>query len=275
MVLKSIEINAEKIARLKEIELFLFDLDGTIYVGDRLIDGAAEVLNTVRRAGKRVCFLTNNSSKPRREYLYKLNKMGLGATDGELYTSAQATYEYLEREHRGKRIWLAATDGVKEDFASFGIKIVDDEPDAAVLAFDTSATYDKLNKFCRFLFKGAFYVATHADLNCPHTVSPMPDAGSFIEFARAATGRVPDVVCGKPYAPAAKGITLKYGVEPRRIAMVGDRLYTDIRFGNNFKFLSILVLTGEATEETLRTSRDKPDLTLGSVADLTEMLRRS
>jgi NagD protein len=100
----------------------------------------------------------------------------------------------------------------------------------------------------------------------------MPDVGSFIELIRAAVGRVPDIVCGKPFKPVADGIMLKYKTESRKTAMVGDRLYTDIRFGNNFGFCSVLVLTGDAAENPYKYSSDRPDLTLNSVADMLELL---
>ncbi|MDR3263931.1 MAG: HAD-IIA family hydrolase [Clostridiales bacterium] len=256
---------------LKEIaqrELMLFDLDGTIYVGDEMIDGAVETVEFLRKAGKKVCFLTNNSSKPRAMYLKKLKSMGLNIADGELYTSAQAAYEYIAREHGGKRVYIAATDEVKEDFRANGVTLTEDNPDIAVLTFDTSLTYQKIDKFCRFLHRGAFFIATHADLNCPHPISPMPDVGSFIEMIYAATGRRPDIICGKPYKPAADGIMAKYGLNKDKIAMIGDRLYTDIRFGNNFGFCSVLVLSGETDENMLKKAADKPDIVLNSVKDL-------
>jgi NagD protein len=254
--------------KLKNVELFLFDLDGTVYIGDRVIDGVIETIEKLRGIGKKVCFLTNNSSRPREAYLRKLNGMGITISDAELFTSAQSTYEYLEREHNKKRVWIAATDEVKGDFLRAGVDTADENPDIAVLTFDTSLTYEKINKLCRFLHGGVFYVATHADLNCPHPVSPMPDVGSFIEMIYAATGRRPDVICGKPHKPAADGIIARYKVSPDKIAMVGDRLYTDIRFANNFGFLSVLVLSGETSREALDDSTDKPDLVLDSAVDI-------
>lgn len=251
-------------------ELLLFDLDGTVYVGDKLIDGALKTVKAARAADKRVCFLTNNSSKGRRAYLEKLNGLGLDVRDAELYTSAQATYEYLAREHSDKRIYLVATDDVKEDFIEHGVKIAKrgEKPDAVVLAFDTGLTYEKLDRACEYISRGAFYAATHADLNCPRPISPMPDVGSFIELIKAATGKAPDIICGKPYKVAAEGIMKKYRLPADKIAMIGDRLYTDIRFGNLFGFFSVLVLTGETDKGMLKGSEDKPDLILDSVADM-------
>jgi HAD superfamily hydrolase (TIGR01450 family) len=267
--------NREKDLKKKifeETELFMFDLDGTIYVGDKLVDGALDVIKRLGAAGKKICFLTNNSSKAKAEYMKKLRKLGLPATDKELFTSSQSTCEYLVREHGGKRIWLAATDEVKNDFCSAGINVVDDEPDIAVLTFDTSMTYQKIDTLCRYLYQGVFFVATHSDLNCPHPISPMPDAGSFIALAKAATGRYPDAVCGKPFKPCADGISARYKTENKRIAMVGDRLYTDIRFGNNFGYFSILVLTGTTTIDMLKDSPDKPTVVFNSVADFLEFI---
>jgi HAD superfamily hydrolase (TIGR01450 family) len=274
---KDLEDTVLKEADLKkrifeETELFLFDLDGTIYVGDKLIDGALDVIKRLERAGKKICFLTNNSSKAKAEYMKKLRKLGLPATDGELFTSSQSTYEYLLREHGGKRVWLAATDEVKNDFFAAGVNVVENDPEVAVLTFDTSMTYQKIDTLCRYLYQGVFFAATHSDLNCPHPVSPMPDVGSFIALAKAATGRDPDAVCGKPFKPCADGISARYRTENKRIAMVGDRLYTDIRFGNNFGYSSILVMTGTTTADMLEISPDKPTATFGSVADFLEFI---
>jgi HAD superfamily hydrolase (TIGR01450 family) len=256
----------------QETDLFLFDLDGTLYVGDKLVDGAADVVKRLGEVGKRFCFLTNNSSKAKAEYMKKLHKLGLPATDEELFTSAQSTCEYLLREHAEKRVWLAATDEVKNDFSAAGINVVDDSPDVAVLTFDTSMTYQKIDTLCRYIYQGVFFVATHSDLNCPHPISPMPDVGSFIALAKAATGKDPDAVCGKPFKPCADGISSRYRTANNRIAMVGDRLYTDIRFGNNFGYSSILVLTGTTTADMLENSPDKPTVTFDSVADFLEFL---
>jgi HAD superfamily hydrolase (TIGR01450 family) len=256
----------------EETELFLFDLDGTLYVGDGLVGGASEVVERLKAAGKKICFLTNNSSKARAEYMKKLHKIGLRIADEELFTSAQSTCEYLVREHGGKRIWLAATDGVGRDFADAGLTVVDDDPDVAVLAFDTSATYQKIDALCRHVYRGAFFVATHSDLNCPHPISPMPDVGSFIALVKAATGRSPDAICGKPFKPSADGISARYNTGNKKTAAVGDRLYTDIRLGNNFGYSSILVLTGETTADMLKNSPDKPTIVLNSVADFLEFI---
>jgi HAD superfamily hydrolase (TIGR01450 family) len=267
--------NGEKNLKRKifeETELFLFDLDGTVYVGDKLIDGALSVIERLNAVGKKFCFLTNNSSKAKAEYMKKLHKLGLPVADGDLFTSAQSTCEYLLREHGEKRIWLAATDEVKGDFSSAGLNVVGDAPEVAVLTFDTSMTYQKIDTLCRYLYQGVFFVATHSDLNCPHPISPMPDVGSFIALAKAATGRNPDAVCGKPFKPCADGISARYKTENNRIAMVGDRLYTDIRFGNNFGYSSILVTTGTTTADMLETSPDKPTLIFDSVADFLEFL---
>jgi HAD superfamily hydrolase (TIGR01450 family) len=255
-----------------QTELFLFDLDGTLYVGDTLIDGAAKVVERLKAAKKNVCFLTNNSSKARSEYMQKLRKMGLPVTDGELFISAQSTYEYLLRERREKRVWLAATDEVKDDFRAAGIDVVENDPETVVLAFDTSITYQKIDTLCRYVHQGVFFAATHSDLNCPHPISPMPDVGSFIALVKAVTGREPDAVCGKPFKPCADGIAARYKVENKKIAMVGDRLYTDIRFGNNFGYSSILVMTGETAADMLGNSPDKPTLTFGTVADFLEFI---
>jgi len=265
-------MNNELREKINKIKLFLMDMDGTVYVGGDKIEGAFETLDTLREKGKTICFVTNNSSRSNNTYVANLAKMDVSITPDEIYTSGEATCEFLNRKHAGKKVFLLATDDVYEEFKSFNIPLTSEDPDIVVICFDTSLTYDKLNLACRFLYQGKLYIATHPDANCPAPISPMPDVGSFIALIQTAIGRSPDVIVGKPNCEMAESILAKYGATRDEIAMVGDRLYTDIMFGINNGFNSVLVLTGETTEAMLAESGISPTLVLPSFKDILEYI---
>ena len=150
---------------------------------------------------------------------------------------------------------------------------MDENPDVCVIGFDTSLTYDRLYKFCGYVNSGLPYIATHPDYFCPAPNCPMPDIGALIEAIRLTVGRSPDLIMGKPHKTAGERLAKKYNLPPKKIAMVGDRLYTDVAFGKNCGFVSILVLSGETTLDMLPKSKIKPDYTLDKVKDIIPLLK--
>jgi len=263
------EINKE----INQVKLFLMDMDGTVYLGNNPIPGAFEALEYLRTHGRKICFLTNNSSRANITYRNKLkNVFNFTAGEDEVYTSAQATCMFLKNKHNGKKVFLLAPDDVKAEFEAFGIPLDDENPDIVVLAFDTTLTYDKLFKACKFIDQGKLYVATHPDNFCPDPVCNMPDIGGFIACIEKTLGVLPDVIVGKPYEEMAAAVQSKFGLKKEEIAMVGDRLYTDIKFGVNNGFKSILVLTGETDLKMLENSDIKPTVVLPSFGDVLKII---
>ena len=253
---------------LKNTDLFLFDLDGTVYWDNVPVPGAREALARLRDLGKRVVYLTNNSSKTSAEYRRKLCALGLFSQGDGIYTSADATAEYLNTRHPGARVHVLATDAVRAGFAAAGVRLDDEAPEVCVLAYDTSLTFEKIRRFNEFLAGGALYIATHPDDVCPTQGISMPDVGSFIALFERACGRTPDVVCGKPYTVMGECVARAFGVPASRTCMAGDRMHTDIRLGNANGMRTLLVLSGETTRENMRAFPDKPDVVLGSIAEL-------
>ena len=249
-------------------DLFLFDLDGTVYLGDAPVTGASEALARLRRAGKRVVFLTNNSSKTPSEYEDKLRRLGLWGGGDRVYTSADATAEYLNAHFPGKRAYLLATQAVAAQFRAAGVPLGEGAPDVCVLAYDTTLTFEKMRRFNEFLAAGKPFIATHPDDVCPTAGVPMPDVGSFLALFERSCGRRPDVICGKPYAVMGECVARAFGVPAAATCMVGDRLHTDIRFGNANGMHTLLVLSGETTRENMAKYPDVPDLVLESIAEL-------
>jgi len=257
---------------LKEIECFLFDMDGTIYIGNRLLPGALDLVTTLKEQSIPHYFLTNNSSRSKLDYVKKLEAFGIPVTADEIFTSGEATAIYLKKQKPGARIYIVGTPSLEKEFASRGFQIVGQNPDYAVLGFDTTLTYEKIWKLCDFVREGIPYIATHPDINCPTETGFMPDIGAMMELVASSTGSRPDVIVGKPHQPIIEAILEVTGVEPSQLVMVGDRLYTDIALGRA-GINTILVLSGEATRDDIPSAPVQPDLVLENVGELLELLR--
>ena len=255
--------------KLKAVDFFLLDLDGTIYLADRLIDGAADFLKCLQEQDKKVFFLTNNSSKNRFSYRDKLQGMGIKVEAAQIFTSGEATALYLQEKCPGAKLFLLGTPLLAEEFRQAGFELLDQgEPDFVVLGFDTTLTYDKLWQACDYIRAGTAYIATHPDLNCPLGKGKyMPDAGAMIKFIEASTGKAP-LVIGKPNPGMFATLSKKYDIDKSRTAIVGDRLYTDIQLGEEAGIITILVLSGETTAEQYAASSLKASYVFSSVQEL-------
>ncbi|SHJ89108.1 HAD-superfamily subfamily IIA hydrolase, TIGR01457 [Clostridium amylolyticum] len=260
---------------ITEIKCFVLDMDGTFYLGNRLIDGALDFLKTLKAQNKEFLFLTNNSSKNKYAYVTKLNNLGLDIEPNRIFTSGEATTIYLNSKKAGAKVFLLGTKMLEEEFINAGFKLVKDRsqrPDFIVLGFDTTLTYEKLWIACDFIRDGVEYVATHPDFNCPLEDSKfMPDAGAMIDFISTSTGKKPYVV-GKPNKAIIEALCEKYAYDKEDIAIVGDRLYTDIKTGENAGITSILVLSGETSIESYNNSETNADFVYPSLKEINEEL---
>ena len=232
---------------LSELDAFALDMDGTLYIGDGLIGNIADTLSRLREMGKKLVYLTNNSSRSESSYREKLSRLGLWDVRDAVYTSGMAAADYLGRTCPGRRVHLLGTKALKEEFRAAGIALTDGNADVAVLGYDTELTYAKLCAFTTCLRKGAVYLATHPDVNCPAPDEPLPDAGAFMKMIEAATGRTPEAVIGKPNPFMGEELSVRLGIPAGRIAMAGDRIYTDMKFAINCGMKSVLVLSGESS----------------------------
>ncbi len=251
--------------KLKKVKCFLLDMDGTVYLDSNLIDGA---LDAVKRMNEfsRAMFLTNNSSAARSDYAERLTKMGFDVTVDDVFTSGNATIEYLHNFYEGKRIFLFGNEKLRNEFIAGGIVPVEEDPELIVVGFDTTFDYDRLTRLCDLIREGVPYICTHPDINCPTAKGFKPDVGSFIALIEKSTGVSPILVCGKPNRPIGESVQRLLGLQPFEIAMVGDRLETDMQFAINNGFVSVLVLSGEASMESLEASGLKVDVILPSIA---------
>ena len=265
-------INEDVEQKLKNIICYSLDMDGTIYLGEKWIEGAREFLDAVERAGKQYIFLTNNSSKGPENYVEKLRRMGLDIDSSRIVTSGQATIDYLQRNYPGKRVFLLGNELLTREFAEEGILLDDREPEIVVTGFDTSLDYSKMCKVCDFVRSGLPYIATHPDYNCPTETGFIPDAGAIHAFIYASAFRYPDHVIGKPGGDIMDYLARRAKVTKEQTAMVGDRLYTDVAAGVNNGYTGILVLSGEADMKDVEESDVIPDLIFTSVKEMIPFL---
>lgn len=257
-----------RLDRLRKMRLYLLDMDGTIYIGKKRISGALELLKLLKKQKKSYMFFTNNSSRSARDYLKKLRRLGLPAQEEQIVTSGQATIEYIKRRTGYERIYLLGTPSLKREFAGSGLKVVGRNPDCVVLGFDKTLTYEKLRRACRLLQDGIPYISTHPDIVCPDEDGPIPDAGSMQLMIQAATGRMPDKIIGKPNKLMIEMALARAGVGRSAVAMVGDRLYTDMEMARRAGVLSVLVLSGETKRRDLEKYAHKPEYVFDSAGKL-------
>jgi HAD superfamily hydrolase (TIGR01457 family) len=263
------------IEKLSTVRGFLLDMDGTFYLSDRLLEGALRFIDLLREQKKEFLFLTNNSSKHRRQYAEKISRLGLPISEELVLTSGEATALYLKRQHPGARLFVVGTPSLEEELRQHGFQLVEQEPDFLVLGFDTTLTYQKLWTLCDFVRAGIPYIATHPDFNCPTETGWMPDVGAMIAFVKAATGKEPDLVVGKPNRLIVDAAATKMKLPVNQLAMVGDRLYTDIALGQSSGIVTVLVLSGETKIENLKDSPFQPDYTFQNLAGVADWLERN
>lgn len=256
---------------LSTIKLFVLDMDGTIYLGNRLFPFTIGFLKRIENTGRQFCFFTNNSSKNREMYLEKLRGMGIEVLPEQMMISNSVILEWLLEHRPGERCYVVGTPPLLEDFRRAGIPLDEKDPDYVVLGFDTTLTYEKLSKACGFIRSGKPVYGVNPDFNCPTEDGFIPDCGSIAALVKASTG----VQCeffGKPSRHTLNYLVKQTGCRPEEMAVVGDRLYTDIAVAAGTEVTSILVMSGETTPELLRESDIRPDLIVRDLEELAALL---
>ena len=261
---------------IQEKKLYIFDMDGTIYLGGKPFDFAIEFIKNLRAAGKKVLFFTNNASHTTPFYMQKLSRLGFEAQPDEIMTSGDVTLEFLKRFRAGKSVYLVATDELCEEYREKGINLLtgdEESADIVITSFDTSLTYKKLDDACRLIRGGAEYLSTHPDMNCPTETGFIPDSGAIAALVTASTGKVPTYF-GKPYKETIEMIAEATGYSREEMCIFGDRLYTDIALGKKFGVTSILVLSGETHPADVDAAEiaDKPDFVFPSLYEVNDVM---
>ena len=252
---------------MENVSGFMIDMDGTVYKGNNVIKGAPEFIERLKERNIPFVFLTNNSASDREHYFNKLTRMGFKINIDNILTSTTATIAYIQKHHRGKTVYPLGTSKFIKEIKEAGICIDDEHPDIVLLAFDTSVTYEKMNNAYQFLKKGSKFIATHPDDLCPTEDGYDIDIGPFIRFFESMTGKKATVI-GKPNKMMVRMAAEKMNVPLKRMVMVGDRIYTDMKMASDAGIRSIMVLSGEAKRSDLPRTDTVPTMIVNSVDDI-------
>ena len=263
-------------SNIKDIKLFLFDMDGTLYLGSRLYDFTVELLETIKAQGGKYMFMTNNSSKSVDDYIKKLAGLGIKAEYDDFMTSSQATAFYLNKHYKGKTLYVCGTESLKEELRQNGFCVSEEieKIDVIVMGFDTELTFKKLHDVSYMLLtrENIPYIATNPDYVCPTEFGSVPDCGSVCDMLYNVSKRRP-IFIGKPSPLMPELAMEKTGYTKEQALVVGDRIYTDIKSGLNAGATTVLVMSGETTYEILEKSEDKPHYVMESAKEILDILK--
>ena len=265
----------------QSIDGFVFDLDGTVYLGESALPGAVETIAELRRRHKRTLFVSNKPLEPGEAYAAKLTRLGIPTRPDDVITSAYVLGFYLSHHHPELRLYVLGEPNLLAELRSHGLVVLDElwdqdpkqviDPngiDAVVVAFDRTLDYRKLNTAYQALRTGARFFATNADLACPMPGGAIPDAGATIAALEHATGRKVELIAGKPSALMLEVAMERMALPPRRCLITGDRLETDIRMGQRAGMVTAVVMTGVSTRADVARMSNPPDYVLENLGDL-------
>jgi phosphoglycolate/pyridoxal phosphate phosphatase family enzyme len=262
------ETRAER--RIPLFDGYIFDLDGTVYLGEALLPGAGAAITRLRAEGRRVVFLSNNPTHTREQYAARLARLGLATPAHEIINSAQVLVQWLLHEAPGSRVFVVGEQPLKDELAAAGFRLVDhaDEVDIVIASFDRTFAYWKLQVAFDAIRRGARFVATNADRYCPVPGGGEPDAAAVIAAIEACTATKVEVVVGKPSAIMARAVAEIIQLPAARCLMTGDRLETDIAMGLAAGMATALTLTGATTRAILEASEIRPDYVIEGLGEL-------
>jgi HAD superfamily hydrolase (TIGR01450 family) len=243
------------------------DLDGTVYLGDRLIDGAAQFLLYLKQNKIAHYYLSNNSSRSKKDYVTKLSRLGIKARIDQIILSTDGVIEYL-KDYRIQKVYVVGTQSMKSMFQESGIDPESTQPEYVILGYDTELTYEKLKEAALLLQNNIKLIATHCDVVCPTPEGPIPDVGSMLSLFEKATGKKPQQIFGKPNPEMIAHILKKHNAKPQDAVMIGDRIYTDMELANRIGCDFILVLSGETQPYDIKHLVRQPALVVNTIADI-------
>jgi len=272
---------------MSHVDGFVFDLDGTVYLGDVALPGSVAGIATLRAQGKRVLFVSNKPLDPRANYAAKLTRLGIPTNKTDVITSAYVLGHHLAQHEATLRLYVIGEQSLREELRGHGLTVLDEldaqdpkeviDPtgiDAVVVAFDRTLDYRKLNTAYQALVHGARFYATNADRSCPMPGGSIPDAGGTIAALEHMTGRKLDLLAGKPSTLTMQVAIDALGLPAERIMMVGDRLETDIFMGQQAGMVTAVTLTGVATRADVARMTTAPDYVINNLGELPHLLAR-
>ncbi len=248
-------------------KIVFLDLDGTIYIGNSLLPGAKEFLDCLSKKNIFTYFLSNNSSRSKKDYVKKLARLGISSNEDRIILSTDGVIEYL-LERKARQIYIVGTESMKEMFLQAGLEVDSSTPEHVVLGFDTELTYEKLKKAALFIQKGVQLIATHPDLVCPSPEGFIPDTGSMLALFEKATRKKPVKIFGKPNPEMVTHIMKRHDVRSQEIVIIGDRIYTDMELARNILCDFILVLSGETQRKDILDLKEQPFLVVENIGSL-------
>lgn len=251
-------------------DCYIFDLDGTVYLGDALLPHARETISILRASGRRTVFLSNNPTHTRFACAEKLARIGLPTPQDDIINSSVVMVDFLRRELPGARLFVAGEEPLCSELREAGFVLTEDAgaTDAVIASFDRTFTYRKLQIAFDALRAGARFFATNADRYCPVPGGGEPDAAAVIAAIEACTGTLVEAVVGKPSQQMANAVLNRVCIPPAQCLITGDRLETDVQLGKNACMATALALTGVTTRAMLNGSAVQPDYILESLKDL-------
>lgn len=263
------------------VDGFIFDLDGTVYLGESALPRAVEAIATLREMGKRVLFVSNKPLEPRENYALKLTKLGIPAEPDDVITSAYVLGYHLAKTEPQLRLYVVGETNLLMELRGHGLHVInefmDQSPleviqphgvDAVVVAFDRTLDYRKLNTAYQALMQGAKFFATNADKMCPMPGGGIPDAGGTIAALEHMTGRKVDLLAGKPSRLIMEVALQRLGLPAERVMMVGDRLETDIFMGQQAGMQTAATMTGASTRNDVARMTTPPTYVIENLGDL-------
>ena len=269
-----LDIKGKELFEFNSKKLWLFDMDGTIYLGNNIFEGVLELLDKIEKSGGKYVFITNNSSKSVTDYISKVQKMGIKADESNFFTSSNATVLLLKEKYSDTLIYAQGTNSFITELKKSGLNITtkyDKNAKCVVVGFDSELTGEKMIETCKTLtLNEVDYYATNPDWVCPMEFGYMPDCGSMCQSYERATGKKP-IFIGKPEPTMIYEVMKKFGYVKQETVVIGDRIYTDIASGVNAGVDTILVLSGEATMETYNSSEIKPKYLINHVKELNSL----
>ena len=250
---------------------WLFDLDGTVYLGERLIPGADTAIAALRAAGRRVVFLSNKPVQTRTEYAAKLTRLGVPASPDDVINSSLVLARYLRDRDPGAPVFVIGEPPMLEEMRAHGFEVRHDEQVRwVVIAFDRTFDYAKLNIALQAVKRGARLIATNPDRTCPVEGGEIPDCAGMIAAVEAVTDKKVEIIVGKPSPIILEVALAALGVPARDAAIVGDRIETDMVMGRRLGLGTVLVLSGVTRADDPRIAAVAPDHVVRSIGDLVE-----
>ena len=251
-------------------DAYLFDLDGTVTLGDALLPTAGETITRLRAAGRRTLFLSNNPSRTAADYAARLTRLGLPTPAGDVVNSSLVMVDFLKRQMPGARLFVVGEASLCGELAAAGFELADEAAgvDAVIASFDRTFTYRKLQIAFDAIRGGARFFATNSDRYCPTPDGGQPDAAAMIAAIEAATNTQVEAVVGKPSPIMAEAALARLGLPPERCLMTGDRLETDVLFGLNVGMAAALTLTGATSEAEAAASSIRPTYMMRTLNEL-------